>query len=104
MRSTVSGKMQPNWLSKIGKSRSVTDAVDSSRARTKQLAEAKVQARGYKTGPGFYHFGSKKASTGQSTRWSATGLIWCESPMARKHTELLDSAAAASELRLKKRS
>ena len=102
-RSKVTGKMQRNWLSKIGKSTPVTNAVDEARARTKTVAEAKVNAQGYDTGPGYYHFGSRKASTGQQTKWSATGLIWCESPMARKQVELLDTAADTVDLRLKKR-
>lgn len=102
-KSRVTGKMTRNWLSEIGKSASVTNAVDEDRVRTKTVAEAKVNARGYNTGPGYYHYGSRKASTGQQTKWSATGLIWAESPMARKDLELLDAAADTVDLRLKKR-
>lgn len=102
-KSKVTGKMTRNWLSKIGKSDQVTNVVEECRVRTKTVAEAKVNARGYDTGPNYYHFGSRKASTGQQTKWSATGLIWCESPMARKQVALLDSAADTVDLRLKKR-
>ena len=101
--SKVTGKMTRNWLSKIGKSNKVTNVVEEARVRTKTVAEAKVNAQGYDTGPGYYHFGSRKASAGQQTKWSATGLIWCESPMARKQVELLDTAAATVDLRFKKR-
>ena len=102
-KSKVTGKMTRNWLSKIGKSDQVTNVVEEGRVRTKTVAEAKVNARGYDTGPNYYHFGSRKASTGQQTKWSATGLIWAESPMARKDLELLDAAADTVDLRLKKR-
>ena len=102
-KSKVTGKMTRNWLSKIGKSSKVTNVVEEARVRTKTVAEAKVNAQGYDTGPGYYHFGSRKASTGQQTKWSATGLIWCESPMARKQVEILDAAADTVDLRFKKR-
>lgn len=102
-KSKVTGKMTRDWLSKIGKSNKVTNVVEEARVRTKTVAEAKVNAQGYDTGPGYYHFGSRKASTGQQTKWSATGLIWCESPMARKQVELLDTAADTVDLRFKKR-
>lgn len=102
-KSRVTGKMQRNWLSKIGKSNKVTNVVEEARVRTKTVAEAKVNAQGYDTGPGYYHYGARKASTGQQTKWSATGLIWCESPMARKQVELLDTAADTVDLRLKKK-
>ena len=103
-RTKVSGKMDRNWLQKIGKSSKITDTVRSTWQETKHVAEANIDILGYRTGEPFYHYGGRRPTVStSSTVWGATGTIWAESPMARTRLDSLDDAAETVDLRLNKR-